>query len=137
MSATTRVAALIEERVRRNRQQPDDTFVGTAWWQVTEQEELVFMLSTDIVRRIGVVWGAYQQVLGVEDYFEELDEGLIAALRAEYSFLQNAMSGDVPELTWKGFVDFGAMFGCDHRSCLAWYWKNFFREDRRGLHDWQ
>lgn len=135
-TATERVAAIIERLIRREEGRDDDEFIGHDWWQINEFEIEVFGLQPSVVRRVAVVWGAYQQTLGADDHFGELDAVLLAALRAEQPFLQRTVQSGMPELTWSDFVTFGGLFGCDHRSCLAWYWKTFFHEDRRGLHDW-
>lgn len=134
MTATDRVAALIEERVSRNAALPDEDFIGTAWWQINEHEELVFALVPDTVKRIGVVWGAYEHVLGVDEHYDELDADLIAAFCQEHPFMAQARGSDLPEIGWRDFVAFGALFGCRHRDCVAWYWKVFFMTERRGLH---
>ncbi|MBK1623099.1 hypothetical protein [Afifella marina] len=135
MTATSRVAALIEERINRNRELPDEEFDGNEWWQVNAREELVFDLAPDRVRRLGVVWGAYEHVAGVDEHFDELDGDLIAAFCQEHPFMAQARGGDMPEISWRDFVAFGALFGCRHRDCVAWYWKNFFWHDRQGHYD--
>lgn len=135
MTATSRVAALIEDRVSRNMKLFDEEFLGIEWWQVDEHEQLVFALLPETVKRIGVVWGAYEQVLKICDHYDELDADLIAAFCQEHPFMAKARSGAMPEIGWRDFVAFGALFGCRHRDCVAWYWKDFFWHERQGHYD--
>lgn len=138
-SATKRLRAYIDRRIAENvaKDEDDDAFIGINDWQVTEAEAEVFMLRPSMVRRVGPVWEAYCNAIGAD--FElrgEVDDGLFAELRQEHPFLDEAMRGGgandgIPYKSMASFVRFGDLFGIDHPTCVAWYWKVFFMLERR------
>lgn len=138
-SATERLRAYIDRRIAENgeRDEYGDAFIGINDWQVTEAEAEVFMLRPSKVRRVGPVWEAYCNAIGAD--FElrgEVDDGLFADLRREHPFLDEAARGgdtgqDMPYKSMASFVRFGDLFGIDHPTCVAWYWKVFFMMERR------
>lgn len=139
LSATERLRTYIDRRIAENnaRDQYGDAFIGIEDWEVTEAEAEVFMLRPSKVRRVGPVWEAYCNAIGAD--FElrgEVDDDLFAALRREHPFLDEAMHGgdtghDMPYKSMASFVRFGDLFGIDHPTCVAWYWKVFFMMERR------
>lgn len=138
-SATVRLRAYIDRRIAENdaRDEDDEAFIGINDWQVTEAEAEVFMLRPSKVRRVGPVWEAYCNAIGAD--FElrgEVDDELFAELRQEHPFLDEAMRGGsandgIPYKSMACFVRFGDLFGIDHATCVAWYWKVFFMMERR------
>ncbi len=137
--ATERLRAYLDRRIAANEagDEHGDAFIGINDWQVTEAEAEVFMLDPTKVRRVGPVWEAYCNAIGAD--FElrgEVDDALLAELRQEHPFLDEAMHGgdtghDMPYKSMASFVRFGELFGIDHPTCVSWYWKTFFMMERR------
>lgn len=139
LSATERLRAYLDRRFAENDAQDEygDAFIGIDDLQVTEAEAAVFMLHPSKVRRVGPVWEAYCNAIGADFELEGVvDDGLFAELRQEHPFLDEAMQGgdtgyDMPYKSMASFIRFGELFGIDHQTCVAWYWKYFFMMERR------
>lgn len=141
-SATERLRAYLDRRIAANRARDEDecgdAFIGINDNQVTEAEAHVFMLYPSRVRQVGPVWEAYCNAIGADPHGldGEVDDDLFETLRAEHRFLAEAARGGdsgygMPYISMASFIRFGDLFGVDHPTCVAWYWKVFFMMERR------
>lgn len=125
---TERIDALVAEAEEQRRQKPGH-YEGFDWWQLSDEEQIVFAIDPERWPRMAMTISAYDVFLDLTggDMLGH-DEDEMARLRSERR--------DLFEMGFdpKGFAQFATTYaGLTLREAAAAYWKNQFWLARTGV----
>lgn len=128
MTIRDQIQTHVADAEKQYRKNPKD-YSGFDWWQLSKEEELVFMIDPERWPRMMVALTTYDVLLDVTGGDTlGYDEGEIQRLRVERPDLFTAGTDA------HGFAQFATAYaGLTSREAAAAYWKNQFWKARTGI----